>query len=58
MKRKMASKEKIPNYSKTNGGNGSYTVSEAMEKRVNRGKKKTKSYSTGVAPSVARYLKA
>lgn len=41
MKRKMMKKEPIPNYSTTNGGNGSYMNRQIMQDKKRGGHKKS-----------------
>lgn len=59
MKRKMMTRENVPNKSTTNGGNGSYMRRSIMKDKTGPryGKKEASKNVTGVAPAVSRWMK-
>tara|TARA_R110000803_G_scaffold41248_3_gene88750 strand:+ start:1250 stop:1432 length:183 start_codon:yes stop_codon:yes gene_type:complete len=58
MKRKMMTKEIVPDNSTTNGGNGAYMRRKIMQDKTgpDHGKKVVREHITGVAPAVKRWM--
>lgn len=58
MKRKMMSRENIPNYSTTNGGNGAYMNRKIMQDKKRGGHKKSPNLAPKQTSTGRHVLKA